>query len=614
LTPENAAAVAAVCTQLDGLPLAIELAAGRTASMSPTQFLARLGDRLKLLSRSSRIASPKQQTLEATFDWSYELLGARERTLFPRLGVFLSPFTLEDVEAVCSGDGIAADDVVDLIGLLTDKSLVVSERRNNDEVRYRLLETVRRYARSRLIELGEEEALQQRLARFSYSIAEQANGHIHSSNSVAWMDLLDEQVDNMRAALGWYRNSDPAGGLKLASLLAEYWDFRGHLTEGRMWLRTFLDLDQTAGSIRAGALRGAGLLAWRQGDSASAQRDYSECLAIGRSIKDEHLVAHALRGMADALVSVGDYGQADTFCRESLAAFRRIGALAETAETLSRLGNTILLEGDVVTSIPLYEESLALYRQLGDRVGIANQLWSLGSAELIREKHVTARPHLEECLAIRKDIKDELGIPYALFVLGYVNRQLGDISVARSQFRAAIPKLLELGDRWGIAMTLDTMADLALAEKQMRDALSFAAAADAVRASIGAHQLAWMKRLAEGYIAEARRHIKPDEADQAYRRGLQMTVEDSVQFAVGYLAADPTSATKAGPPPRLISRREHEVAKLVSEGHTNREIAQALFISERTVDNHVKHILDKLQFRSRSQIGAWLTAVGNSRE
>lgn len=606
LTDENAGSVGAICRQLDGLPLAIELAAPRIASLSPAQFLARLGDRLNLVSMSSRISSPKQRTLEATFDWSYQLLNDGERTLFRRLGVFSSPFTLEGIEAVCSGEGIAADDVLDLLGELIQKSLVVAEHGPGDEIRYRLLETVRRYARSRLAELDEDRYVQQRLVLFCISIAEHAAERLHSADALLWMDLLDDQEDNLRSVLAWCRTNDPASGLHLAAMLVEYWDLRGHLTEGRMWLAEFLNLNQTGDQARGNALVGAGLLAWRQGDNPSAKRHFEDCLALGRSISNRGLEARALRGLGDAVLGLGEYSQADALCRESLAIFREIGDTPETAQALSRLGNAAFNQSEPARSIPFYEESLGLYRQLGDRIGIANQLWSLSTVRLLAGEIVQGRLLVEECLKIRREIKDELGLPYARLMLGYAYMKAGDLPGARTEFSAGLSRMHDLGDRWGISISLQIVSGLAVCAMKWADSVRFAGASEAVRTSIGAQKLPSVQVVADPWLADAQRHLKTDEADHAYHEGLRMTTDSAVDFALGFLGPDRMPLEPAAPPGHGLSRREFQVATLVSEGQTNREIGKTLFISERTVDNHVKHILEKLGFRSRAQIGAWL--------
>lgn len=613
LTDENASSVGAICRELDGLPLAIELAAPRIASLSPSQFLARLGDRLNLVSRSSRTAPAKQQTLEATFDWSYQLLTERQRMLFRRLGVFSAPFTLEAVEAVCSGEGLVADEVLDLLGELVEKSLVVAEHGVGVELRYRLLETVRRFALSRLRDLGEDRDVQQRLVQFCISVAEHAAECLHSPDALLWMDLLDDQEDDLRSVLGWCQTNDPASGLELASMLVEYWDLRGRLTEGRKWLAEFLSLNHGGDEARADALAGGGLLAWRQGDNASAQSQYEECLAIGRSTRNLELEARGLRGLGDAVLGLGEYVRADTLCRESLAIFRAIGDVAETAQTLSRLGNAAFNQADRAKSLPFYEESLALFRHLGDRVGIANQLWSLSTVRLLAGEIDYGRLLVEECLDIRKEIKDELGIPYARMMVGYAAMHLGDLRTGQVELCAGLSRMQELGDRWGIAATLQFMSGFAVFASRWADAVRLAGASEAVRGSIGAQPLPSIQSVAEPWLADARRRLDSPEADAAYREGLRMTTDSAVGFALGLFEPNQKPVAHTGAAVHGLSRRELQVATLVSEGHTNREIGKTLFISERTVDNHVEHILEKLQFRSRAQIGAWL-AVATQRE
>jgi DNA-binding CsgD family transcriptional regulator len=421
------------------------------------------------------------------------------------------------------------------------------------------------------------------------------------------MDVLEEQNDNLRAVLDWCRSTDAALGLILAANLIDYWDWKGHLTEGRRWLAAFLDLNPANDLPHAAALAGAGLLAWRQGDNLAARRHYEECLAMGRSMKDDKLIALALRGLADALVNLGDYGKAEALCRESLAIFRQVGDVAETAQTLSRLGNAILLQGDIPGSMPPYQESLAHYRRLGDQVGVANQLWSVGSAETIGGHHASASRYLEECLRIRESIGDELGVPYAQMMLAYANIQLRNFGDARAQYRLALPKIWDFGDRWGISCAFGHMVGLPVGEGMMEEGFRLAGAGEAVRESIGAHELPWISAVVDGWLADARRSLKPEEADRAYQEGREMTPEDAVEYVLSFLAEGGHRALSSANR-QVLSRRELQVARLVAEGSTNREIAQRLFISERTVDNHVKHILEKLEFRSRSQVGAWLLA------
>jgi DNA-binding CsgD family transcriptional regulator len=322
--------------------------------------------------------------------------------------------------------------------------------------------------------------------------------------------------------------------------------------------------------------------------------------------------ARGLRGLGDAVLGLGEYGRADALCRESLAIFRSIRDAAETAQTLSRLGNAAFNQSDRAKSIPFYEESLALYRQLGDRVGIANQLWSLSTVRLLAGEIAKGRLLVEECLDIRTEIKDELGIPYARIMVGYAAMHVGDLLTGRVELCAGLSRMQELGDRWGIAITLQFMSGMAVFASKWADAVRLAGASEAVRASIGAKALPSVQSVAEPWLAGARRRLQASEADRAYRDGLRMSTDSAVGFALGLFEANQMRAVLPSEGVHGLSRREHQVAALVSEGHTNREIGKRLFISERTVDNHVEHILEKLQFRSRAQIGAWLARAAQA--
>ena len=606
LTTENIHAVAAICRQLDGLPLAIELAAARVSMMSPNQFISRLGDHLKLVSGRGYTADPKQRSLEAAFDWSYGLLEVREKTLFRRLGVFASPFTLEDAEAICGNAPLDPDQVLDLILALIDKSLVVVEHTDGGDVRYRLLETLRRYARKRLADKGELTAMNERLAKFCSSVAANTVRRLHSPDGPTLIEVLAEQNDNLRAALSWYRDRRPRAGLQLATGLVDYWDLRGLLTEGRRWLADLLQRHPSRDALRANALAGAGLLAFRQGDNIRSRDLYEESLDIGHAIADRRVIARALRGISDALLNLGDYRHSEAGYRQSLEAFRRCGDVAETALALSRLGNVVLIRGDVASSIKIYEESRTLYYKLGDPFGIANQLWSVGSAEVIGGDYAASCSHFEECLAIRQGIHDELGVPYAQMMLAYAYIQLGRFAEARSLYRSCIPKVWAMGDLWALVGAFDHMVGLPFGEGKLRDAFWLAGAAAAVRDSTRAQQLPWIGIVVEGWLSSARTRLGDESAERAYREGRAMSVGVAVDRVLGFLAGTPASPSTTGIEHRVLSRRELQVAHLVSDGMSNREIGRALFIGERTVDNHVQHILQKLGFRSRAQVGAWL--------
>lgn len=606
LTTENSHAVAAICRQLDGLPLAIELAAARVSMMSPSQFISRLGDHLNLVSGRGRTPDPKQRSLEATFDWSYGLLEDHEKTLFRRLGVFASPFTLEDAEAIAGTAPLDSDQVLDLISALIDKSLIVVEHKDGGDVRYRLLETLRRYARNRLTDERELTTMNDRLAKFCSSIATSTARRLHSPDGPILMEVLAEQNDNLRAALTWYREHRPNAGLQLATHLVDYWDLRGLLSEGRRWLADLLHPHRSRDALRADALAGAGLLAFRQGDNLGSRELYEESLNIGHAIADRRVIARALRGISDALLNLGDYQRSEAGYRQCLKAFRRDGDVAETALALSRLGNVVLIRGDVAGSIKIYEESRTLYHKLGDPFGIANQLWSVGSAEVIGGEYAASCSHFEECLAIRQGIRDELGVPYAQIMLAYACIQLGRFAEARSLYRSCIPKVWAMGDLWALVGAFDHMVGLPLGEGKLREGFWLAGAAAAVRDSTSAQQLPWIGAVVRGWLSSARTSLDEESAERAYREGRAMSVGVAVDRVLGFLAGTPASPSTTAIEHRVLSRRELQVAHLVADGMSNREIGRALFIGERTVDNHVQHILQKLGFRSRAQVGAWL--------
>jgi predicted ATPase/DNA-binding SARP family transcriptional activator len=323
LDQQNARAVAEICRKLDGIPLAIELAAAR-AGLSVEQIAARLDDPLRLLTGGNRTATPRQRTLRGALDWSYELLVGFERVLFRRLSVFAGGFSLEAAETVSSGEGIEEEDVLDLLSRLVDKSLVVSEATGDGGVRYRMLEPVRQYAQERLEESGEGDALRGRHAAFFLALAEVAESKLVEPDQVSWFERLEREHDNLRAAL---RNALDRGkvepGLRVGGAIWRFWYARGHLSEGRRWLEEALAQPGTA-PARAKALRGAGALAWAQGDYARAETLFEESLALRRELGDRQGVAEAINGLASVARDRGEYARARALFEVNLAVCREL--------------------------------------------------------------------------------------------------------------------------------------------------------------------------------------------------------------------------------------------------------------------------------------------------
>ena len=407
LTPENAPAVAAICRRLDGLPLALELAAARAAVLSPAQLAARLDDALALLGGGDRAAPPRQRTLRATLDWSYQLLGDEERTLLHRLSIFVGGWTLDAAEVICAGGAIPPGDILVLLAGLVDQSLVqVEEDVATPEVRYRLLEPVRQYAWHHLTATGAEAQLRERHAAFYLALAERVEPLLAGQEQSSWLDYMAREYGNLRAALEWAAAQGEADlALRLGGALWRFWSIRGPVGEGRDWLARLIARAGAAGEgpTRAKALASAGLLAHQQGDYAAAQPIFEQCLAIRRDLGDPGPIARALTNLAFV---VEDKARARELLGEALVLGRAVGDRASVLRTLNSLGELARDEGDYQRALPLYTESLALCRETGERLGIAHVLHNLGLVLLAQGDTDRAEVHLRESLSVCRELGD----------------------------------------------------------------------------------------------------------------------------------------------------------------------------------------------------------------
>jgi non-specific serine/threonine protein kinase len=450
LTRANAPAVVEICRRLDGIPLAIELAAARAAVLSADQLVARLDDRFRLLSGDDRTAIPRHQTLRAVMDWSHALLAAAEQALLRRLAVFAGGFTLEAAEAVCGGPpvtgdeqtaagGAASAEVVDLLARLVDKSLVQVDE-PAAAVRYRLLETIRQYELERLQAAGEAAVTRARHAAWSRALAEQAEPALFTGAQVAWLARLEVEHDNLRAALAWCLDGDPAQGLRLAACLAQFWRLRGHAGEGRRWLDRLL---QTAGATApaaelAPALFGAGMLAYVQGDLAAARAQLERSVALSRAVGPAGTLARGLRELGGLLALVGERAAAWSLLEEGIALCRASGERGSLGTALQVAGWLAAREGDARLARALSGEAVVALRAVGDRLPLAFALKDLARVELSAGNAEQAEALLNESLALA----EELGTPWQLaflrLELGNVALQRGDLPRAAAHYEVGL--------------------------------------------------------------------------------------------------------------------------------------------------------------------------------
>jgi len=535
LTDENILAVANICTRLDGLPLAIELAAARIKLLSPSAMQARLESRLQLLTGGAKDLPLRQQTLRGTIDWSYDLLSQAEKALFRRVSVFIGGCTLESVEAVCNTKQDLEIDVLEGMASLVDKSLVRQIERPQGESRFALLDTVREYGLERLVASGEESATKRAHTAYYLVLAEESASLAADPAQSEWVSLFEVEHDNFRAALEWLTQTGNADwGLRLGAALFQFWDMREHLTEGRDRLGKLLKLKDGAArsNTRARALFAAGVLAGEQSDYAAANALVGESLDIARELNDGRGVGIALNALAVHARDRGDLAASRSLFEESRTVWRDLGDQMVVARSLSNLANVVKLQGNYPLARSLYEESLSIFRELGDRTGMA---WSLNyEGDVAHEQgdDATARSLYEQSLTIFRELGDKWGIAGCLVDLGNLARDHSDYQTSRSQYRESMKLFQELGQKRGMARLLDCLACSAALQSQPEHALRLAGAAAAMRQVLGAPlPLADQARL-EKTLESARQSLSPTIAAAAWMDGWTTPADKTIGDAL----------------------------------------------------------------------------------
>ncbi len=582
LTDAVVRASAEVCCRLDGIPLAIELAAARVRVLSVPQIAAHLDDLFRLLTGGSRTALPRHQTIEAAIGWSYDLLDRPEQRLFERLAVFAGGFHLEAAEAVGSDptgpEAITPADVLDLLSRLVLKSLV--GMRAGEQARYGMLDTIRHYARERLLASGEMEAVRQRHLAYYLELAEGAESKLMGADQVAWLRRLEVEHDNLRVALVAAQEQQAGeAGLRLAAALAAFWLRVGYLTEGSGWLERALAVGPEAGPVRIKALYQAGRLAQQGGDYEQGQALASESLDLSRELGDTQGVARAVGLLGWIAHAQGDRDVACRLLEEGLALARQSGDERTVARTLLFLGDLRLRQGAPEEAAPLLQESLALYRRMGDRWSTAWALGGLGEVARLQDDALQAVAHLQSSLALYQQAGSRSEIPYPLEGLARTLAEQGQLQ------RAA--------RLWGAAHAL---------RQAVRARLQPSYEADDVPA-----------------LEQARAALGGEAFAAAWAEGQAMTLDQVLALALAAEADAPAAPVPPSlsptvdvprpiyprPPEHGLTPREVEVLRLVALGLTDAQVAEELVISARTVGKHLQSIYSKLDLSSRSAATRW---------
>jgi predicted ATPase/DNA-binding CsgD family transcriptional regulator len=648
--PANTRAVAEICVRLDGLPLALELAAARIKLLPPQALLSRLAHRLQVLTSGARDAPVRQQTLRNTLAWSYDLLDAEEQQLFRRLSVFAGGCTLEAVEGLYTALGETSADVLDGAASLMDKSLLRQLEQGGQEPRLLMLATIREYGLETLASAGEMESTQQAHAGYYLALAEDAELELGGPQQGAWLERLEQEHDNLRAVLQWsleQAGEKEAGqrretALRLGGALYRFWWTLGHWSEGRTFLERALTASEgVAPSVRAKALNAAatltfiqsnfertealsseslvlyrelgdqrgialslyhlGNVAWVRSDIAKARSLLEEALALFKEVDDKEYAAYSFFSLGLLANSQGQYARACALYEEGLALFREIQHKRGIAHTLSQLAQALFVsQGDQARVRSLLDECLALSREIGFKEGIAASVLYLGQLALSQGDGATARSLAEESVVLYKEMGHRYGTAESLAVLGKVLAAQGDYEAARTLYEESLAISGESGEKWVIAASLVGLGEVVAAQQKLAWAAQLWGAADAVRDAIGLPIVPVELADYERSLSAARVHLGERAFAAAWAQGRAMTPEQAVA-AQGQKPAPPPATTTPPPTyPAGLTAREVEVLRLLAGGLTDLQIAEKLVLSPRTVHAHISSIYNKLGVTSRS--------------
>ena len=535
ITQGNMRAVAEICRRLDGIPLAIELAAARVKVLSVDQIAERLGDRFRLLTGGARSGLPHHQTLRAAMDWSHDLLSDEERRLFRRLSVFVGGFTLEAAEGACAGDGLDALQILDVLAHLVDKSLVLVDERAGDDARYRLLETVRQYALDRLLESGEAGPVRDWHRGFFLNLAERAELELHGPEQQAWLERLEVEHDNFRAAFEWSRaeTGSAEAGLRLAGALWWFWEVRGYWTEARQWLRDLLArADGASAASRVKALNAAGALALRQGAFEEAGAMAEESLTLSKELGDKRAEASCLVIMGIQACRLEDYRRAEALGGESLTLAREAGDNWGTTWAQFILGQVARAENDHERAKVLFEQSMVQIRALGHQWGLAMVVNNLGLLARDQGQYEQAMRYFEEALALFEQLGDKSYIAYTQLILGSVACALDDYGRAGPLFRECLTLRRDLQDRRGIATCLAALACTAAGLGQFERAAVLFGEAEARREATGATIPGFVRDLYDRQVAATSRTLGDAALARHWSVGRAMPVDQAIDLAL----------------------------------------------------------------------------------
>ncbi|CAG0961538.1 partial Putative HTH-type transcriptional regulator, partial [Anaerolineae bacterium] len=618
LTNQNARAISQVCHRLDGMPLAIELSAARVKLLTVEQIVARLDDRFRLLTGGNRTALPRQQTLRTAIDWSYDMLSTQEQGLFRCLSVFAGGFTIEAVETICSDDDLEAAQVLDVLTELVDKSMLIADTTGRAEARYRMLETIREYAHEKSNEVNETQLMRARHLEFYVKLAEEAEPKLKGPEAKDWMDRLEIEYDNIRAVFEYAMANDVESAVCLVWSLVMFWVRRGYLIEGRNVLTQLLARSELQGTtrLRLQALKAIGYLQVYLQDSVVVRTYFEEGLTIAKMLENESEIAFAMHGIGRAFIFLNDYPAARPFIEESLVIYRKIGNRWGEAQSLYSLGAVVWNLDDLTQAQRFLEESVVEFQSIGD---ICDSVWPLSTLALMaREQGNYARAIelYEKCIETDERVDDRIHIAMNHIGLGWTFLGQGNYRRAADIFTQGLEQLKRRGRPIMFVQWLIGTAGALRGLGKPPEAARLLGAADFLFdyfLAKGITNSAYRKLYAR-VSNDVRAELGAEAFAQLEQAGRAMDLDQAIEFALAELkiSDSPNTRTSALSPRQAakekfdgLTTREREVAALIARGKSNREIAETLVLSERTIEGHVGNILNKLGFNARTQIAAW---------
>ena len=621
LDAENSGAVVRLCRTLDGMPLAIELAAARVGALSVEQIAGRLGDRFQLLASGDRTAPVRQQTLRAAVDWSYELLTEPEQLLLRRLAVFAG-WNLDMAEQVCADEAIPAEQVLDLLAALIDKSLVTLDGELEGDARYRLLDTIREYATGRLDASGEGPAIRLRHRDYMLKLMDDIVHVAFVRGDPPWpvrvalfRRALAERA-NCRAALATcLARGDTEMGLRLCTGLRSPWVAYGDATEGAAWFDRFLAAEgDVSACVRARALTARAELALEQQDYRAAGEYAQAGLDICRASGGGGAAA-ALRVLAVVSLRAGRYEDAMASIEAAAQAARGDGDEWEEGLALAVKATIMAHRSLLDEAQQAFTDALELLRD-NNGWGVAQALYGFGSLARARGDHAAALGHFRDALALYREIDARPEIARCLIGVGWVALSQGDLRLARSSLTESLQLSLATGQRLAVARALEAFAVLAVASGQQASAVKLQGAALGLREAAGHPPSALARSRLDALVESAGQELGQPAAAALFAEGAAMSAHEAVRFAIASGGGVPADASQIRVPPQaaappgsgtatMLTPRELEIAGLIARGLSNRGIADELVISPATAARHVANIFSKLGFTSRAQVAAW---------